>query len=150
MTEIRQKIHRLDRVSEVRQIAVDTAEARILEARKYRAHLDQKLAVEEGNIRQAQEEFAHPDPKTAVHLRQAETMEKAARFRAQKIRKDIEKAKALLEERQIEWRVAMREKKTVEKLRERQLQKAVREEGALMQKVMDEASLVKYVQSART
>ncbi len=149
MTENRHKIHRLDRVLQVRQIAVDSAEARVAEALKYIAHLKGRLAVEEGRILRALEEFAHPDGTTAVQLHQAEATEKAAQFQARKVRKDIERANSMLVEREIAWRLARQEKKTVEKLRERKLQKAVSEEGALMQKFIDEASIAKYLQTTR-
>ncbi len=148
-TETKQSLNRLDRLMSVRQIAVDAAEARVRESERDIRRLEGRLAEEAGKIRQAMEEFSQPGGLSAEGLQCTEKFVGAAESRSCRIRQDIEKATTKLEERKAVLREALKEKKTVEKLRERQLQQAEREESAMMQKMIDETSLVRYVRKSR-
>ena len=147
--ETKQSLNRLDRLMSVRQIAVDAAEARVRESERDIRRLENRLEEEEGRIRRAMEEFSQPGPFRAQGLQQREKFVEAAESRSRRIRQDIEKAATKLEERKAALREALKEKKTVEKLRERQLQQAEREESAMMQKMIDETSLIRYVRNSR-
>ena len=148
MNESRQKIKRLDRIIEIRQIAVDAAEAQVRRSEGEVRRYQDRLEAEEGKIRQAMEEFAHPMGKSGIDLKQCEAAAEAGRIRSRNVGQDIEKAEARLEERRQEWTEAGRARKTVEKLRERRLHRAVREEEMLMQKITDETSIIRYRQQS--
>lgn len=146
MTEIRDRIKRLERLIEIRQIAVDEAESRVRQSEAEVRRFQGRLAAEEGKIRRLMEEFAHPGARTGFDLQQSETAAQASRSRARRIVQDIENAGLRLEERRQEWMHARRERKTIEKLRVRQLQYAIREEEGLARKMMDETSITRYRQ----
>ena len=133
----------------VRQIAVDAAEARVRESERDIRRLEGRLAEEAGKIRRAMEEFSQPEGVSVEGLQGTEKFVEATEIRSLRIRQNIEKTTAKLEERQVALREALTEKKTVEKLRERQLQQAEREESAMMQKIIDETSLVRHVRKSR-
>ena len=148
-TETKQSLNRLNRLMSVRQIAVDAAEARVRESERDVRRLESRLEDETGKIRRAMEEFSQPGPFSAQGLQRRERFVEAAENRSRRIRQDIEKATTKLEERKAALREALKEKKTVEKLRERQLQQAEREESAMMQKMIDETSLIRHVRNSR-
>lgn len=149
MTENRKKIERLDRILAVRQMAVDAAELRVRTCEEAIRRLEARVASEEGKIRQFMEEFAHMNGMTGMGLQRSEKSIAAAQIRAGKVRQDIETVDTKLKENRELWREAQREKKTVEKLRERQLQKVLREEAVLMQKVIDELSVIRHVRKTK-
>ena len=144
MSETRDRIKRLGRLIDVRQIAVDQAEVRVRQSEADVRRYEDRLRSEECKIRQAMEQFAEPAVKCGIDLQQSEAAAEAGRIRSRKIRQDIENAGVRLKECLQEWTEARRERKTVEKLRERKLHKAVREEETIMQKLMDETSISRY------
>ena len=131
----------------IRQIAVDAAEARVRESERDIGRLEGRLEEEAGTIRLAMEEFSQPGEFSAQALQRREKFVKAAEIRSRRIRQDVERTATKLEERKGVLREALKEKKTVEKLRERQLQQAKREESAMMQKMSDETSLIRHVRN---
>ena len=149
MTENHRKVERLDRILAVRQIAVDAAEVRVRACEGEIRRLEIRLASEEGKIRQFMEEFAHMNGMTGMGLQRSEKSIAAAQIRAGNVRQSIETVGTKLDENRELWREAQREKKTVEKLRERQLQKVSREEAVLMQKVIDEVSVTRHLRKTR-
>ena len=146
-SETKQSLNRLDRLMSIRQIAVDAGEARVRESERDIGRLEGRLEEEAGTIRLAMEEFSQPGVFSAQGLQRREKFVEAAEIRSRRIRQDIEKATTKLEERKVALREALKEKKIVEKLRERQLQQAEREESAMMQKMSDETSLVRHVRN---
>ncbi len=87
------------------------------------------------------EEFPHADGQTGLGLQRWEQVIQTGRNCLTRIRQDIEETRAKRDEHRAQWREALREYKTVEKLRERQLQEVSQNERILMQKMTDEASI---------
>ena len=147
MNEARQRVERLDRILKVRQIAVDEAEQRVRTCEFQMQRLQTRSNEEQGKIRQTMEEFAQARGMTGFGLQRSEKAIETGRIYLARILQDIEKVRAKLEECQDQWREARREYKTVEKLREHQLHKVSREEAIQMQKMTDEASVMRHARN---
>ena len=142
--ETRQNLNRIDRILVIRQIAVDTAEARVREAQREVARLGKLIDLEIGKIRQASEEFSQLRDATGTRLLLTERYIQAAEIRIAKFSQATDKAEVVLEERRSVLMEATRERKTVEKLRERRLQQGVREEATMTQKIIDDTAVTRH------
>ena len=150
MKEARQQLDRLDRILKVRQMAVDEAEVRVRASEGQIQLLLERLQDEEGKIRHTMENFSRPDRMTGLGLQGTERAIEMGQIRSRKIQQDVEKIEAKREENLALWREARREHKTVEKLRERQLQRISREEAVSAQKTVDELSVMRHLRKIRT
>ena len=128
----------------IRQIAVDSAEARVREAQREVARLGKLIDLEVGKIRQASEEFSQLRDATGTRLMLTERFIQAAEIRIAKFSQATDKAEVVLEERRSVLMEATRERKTVEKLRERRLQQGVREEATMTQKIIDDTAVTRH------
>lgn len=142
--ETKQKLQRVGRLLSIRQIAVDTAEARVREAQREIARLGKLIAIEMGKMRQGQEEFSQLQSATGTRLMLTERFIEGARIRIEKLNEAVDKAEVILSQRRDILMEATRDRKTVEKLRERRLQQGVLEEETMMQKVIDETAVVRH------
>ena len=141
--ETKQNLNRIDRILVIRQIAVDSAEARVREAQREVARLGKLIDLEVGKIRQASEEFSQLRDATGTRLMLTERFIQAAEIRIAKFSQATDKAEVVLEERRSVLMEATRERKTVEKLRERRLQQGVREEATMTQKIIDDTAVTR-------
>ena len=142
--ETKQNLNRIDRILVIRQIAVDSAEARVREAQREVARLGKLIDIEIGKIRQASEEFSQLRDTTGTRLMLTERFIQAAEIRIAKFSQATDKAEVVLEERRSVLMEATRERKTVEKLRERRLQEGVREEATMTQKIIDDTAVTRH------
>ncbi len=142
--ETKQNLNRIDRILVIRQIAVDSAEARVREAQREVARLGKLIDLEVGKIRQASEEFSQLRDATGTRLMLTERFIQAAEIRIAKFSQATDKAEVVLEERRSVLMEATRERKTVEKLRERRLQQGVREEATMTQKIIDDTAVTRH------
>ena len=142
--ETKQNLNRIDRILVIRQIAVDSAEARVREAQREVARLGKLIDLEVGKIRQASEEFSQLRDTTGTRLMLTERFIQAAEIRIAKFSQATDKAEVVLEERRSVLMEATRERKTVEKLRERRLQQGVREEATMTQKIIDDTAVTRH------
>ena len=147
MKEAYQQLARLDRILKVRQIAVDEAEQRVRRCEFQMQRLQTRCDEERGKIRQTMEEFAQARGMTGLGLQRSEMAIETGRIYLARILQDIEKVGAKLEQYQDQWREARREYKTVEKLREHKLHKVSREEAVQMQKMTDDASVMRHARN---
>ncbi len=147
--ETRQNLNRIDRILVIRQIAVDTAEARVREAQREVARLGKLIDIEIGKISQASEEFSQLRDATGTRLLLTERFIQAAEIRIPKFSQATDKAEVVLEERRSVLMEATRERKTVEKLRERRLQQGVREEATMTQKIIDDTAVTRHARRLR-
>ena len=142
--ETKQNLNRIVRILVIRQIAVDSAEARVREAQREVARLGKLIDLEVGKIRQASEEFSQLRDATGTRLMLTERFIQAAEIRIAKFSQATDKAEVVLEERRSVLMEATRERKTVEKLRERRLQQGVREEATMTQKIIDDTAVTRH------
>ena len=142
--ETKQNLNRIDRILVIRQIAVDSAEARVREAQREVARLGKLIDIEIGKIRQASEEFSQLRDTTGTRLLLTERFIQAGEIRIAKFSQATDKAEVVLEERRSVLMEATRERKTVEKLRERRLQQGVREEATMTQKIIDDTAVTRH------
>lgn len=144
MRDGRQKIERLTRLVDLRQISVEECERQVRNAELRQARAEKRLGDERGNFDRLQAAFSHPQARTGLDLRQTEAALKASLARQERIAQEIENAKSSVGGARARWMEARREQKVVERLRERRLHDAEREMEYRMQKATDEVAITRH------
>lgn len=144
MTDRRQKIERLTRLIDLRQLSVDAREREFRQAEQRLTRIEAGLAEERGNFDRLRADFSQLHTRTGLGLRQTEVAIEVSIRRQERLLQDVEKAKGWLEQARGRWMEARRERKVVEKLRERQLHHAQREMDYRSQQATDEAAITRH------
>ena len=144
MNEQQQRLHRIDRVAEVRQSYVMAAEGRVREAEMYVRLCEEKAAEQDRQIRQVREEIAYLDHATGESIQNRERYIFSLHIRARQAREALDKAKKVLDGRRVELRETLRDKKVIEKLQERRLHEWQHSVDVAEQKSVDEMTIGQY------
>ena len=144
MRDRRQKIERLSRLVDLRQISVEECERQVRHAELRLARAEERLRDERGSFDRLQAAFSHPEAWTGFDLRQTEAALNASLARQAKFAQDVENAKSWVAEARRRWTESRRDKKVVEKVRERRLQHAEREKEYRAQQATDETAITRH------
>jgi len=147
VTEQQQKLHRIDRLVEVRQSYVTAAEGRVHEAEQQVRLCLETAEEKDRQIRQVRSEIAYLDHSTGAAIQNRERYIFSLHVRAHQAREALEKARRILEVRRQEWRETKREHKVIEKVQERRLLEWKHSVDVADQKNVDEMTLVRYARN---
>src|SRR5437763_1981065 len=122
MNDQKRRLHRIDRLVEVRHSYVTAAEGRVREAELH-VRLCEEIADErDRQIRLVMEEIAYLDHSLGESIQNRERYIFTLHVRARQAREALEHARKTLDARRVEWRETMRDQKAMEKVQERRLQ----------------------------
>ena len=147
MNDQKQRLHRIDRLAEVRQSYVTAAEGRVREA-EHQVRLREDAAEEaDRQIRRVREEIAYLDHSTGEEIQNRERYIFTLHVRARHAREALDKARKVLDRRRHEWRETMRDQQVIEKLQERRLLEWHRSVDVADQKNVDEMTVVRHARN---
>jgi flagellar export protein FliJ len=139
-----QKIERLTRLVDIRQLRVEECERQVRQAEVRLARSEERLGKEKGNFDRLQAFFSYPEARTGLDLRQTEAALRASLARQERMAQDVENARSSVGAARQRWMDSRRERKVVETLRERRLHHAEREMDYRIQKATDEAAINRH------
>jgi len=144
MNDQQQRLHRIDRLADVRQSYVTAAEGRVREAELQVRICDEKVKERDRQIRQVREEIAYLDHATGESIQNRERYIFSLHVLARQAREVLDKARRLLDTRRLEWRETMRDQKVIEKLQERRMHEWQHSVDVAEQKSVDEMTVGRY------
>ena len=147
MNDQKQRLHRIDRLAEVRQSYVTAAAGRVREA-EHQVRLREEAAEEaDRQIRRVREEIAYLDHSTGEEIQNRERYIFTLHVRARHAREALDKARKVLDSRRHEWRESKRDHMVVEKGQERRLQEWQHSVNVAEQKDVDEMSVARHARN---
>jgi flagellar export protein FliJ len=147
MNDQKQRLHRIDRLAEVRQSYVTAAEGRVREA-EHQVRLREEAAEEaDRQIRRVREEIAYLDHSTGEEIQNRERYIFTLHVRARHAREALDKARKVLDSRRHEWREAKRDQMVIEKVQERRLQEWQHSVNVADQKDVDEMTVARHARN---
>ena len=147
MSEQRQRLHRIDRLAEVRQSYVTAAEGRVREAEQHVRICEQAADHTDRQIRLLREEIAYLNHSTGEELQNRERYIFTLHVRARQAREMLDKARRVLDSRRHEWREMKRDRMVIEKVQERRLQEWQHSLNVAEQKDVDEMTVARHARN---
>src|SRR3954470_18605815 len=147
MNDQKHRLHRIDRLAEVRQSYVTAAEGRVREA-EHLVRLREEAADEaDRQIRRVREEIAYLDHSTGEEIQNRERYIFTLHVRARHAREALDKARKVLDSRRHEWRESRRDQMVIEKVQERRLQEWQHSVNVAEQKHVDEMTVARHARN---
>lgn len=147
MNDQRQRMHRIDRLAEVRQSYVTAAEGRVREAEHHVRVCEEAAEEADRQIRRVREEIAYLDHSTGGEIQNRERYIFTLHVRARHARETLDKARKVLDSRRHEWREAKRDQMVIEKVQERRLQEWQHSVNVADQKDVDEMTVARHARN---
>ena len=147
MSEQRQRLHRIDRLAEIRQSYVTAAEGRVREAEQHVRICEQAADHTDRQIRLLREEIAYLNHSTGEELQNRERYIFTLHVRARQAREMLDKARRVLDSRRHEWRETKRDHMVIEKVQERRLQEWQHSVNVADQKDVDEMTVARHARN---
>ena len=147
MNDQQLRLHRVDRLAEVRQSYVTAAEVRVREAEQHVRLCEEAAEHTDRQIRLVREEIAYLDHSTGEEMQNRERYIFSLHVRARQAREMLDKARKVLDSRRHEWRETRREQMVVEKVQERRLQEWQHSVNVADQKHVDEMTVARHARN---
>jgi len=147
MNDQKQRLHRIDRLAEVRQSFVTAAEGRVREAEQLVRVREEAAEEADRQIRRVREEIAYLDHSTGEEIQNRERYIFTLHVRARHAREALDKARKVLDSRRHEWRESKRDQMVIEKVQERRLQEWQHSVNVADQKVVDEMTVARHARN---
>jgi flagellar export protein FliJ len=147
MNDQKQRLHRIDRLAEVRQSFVTAAEGRVREAEHLVRVREEGAEEADRQIRRVREEIAYLDHSTGEEIQNRERYIFTLHVRARHAREALDKARKVLDSRRHEWRESKRDQMVIEKVQERRLQEWQHSVNVADQKVVDEMTVARHARN---
>jgi len=147
MNEQQQRLHRIDRLAEVRQSYVTAAEGRVREAEQQVRICEAAAEHTDRQIRLSREEIAYLNHSTGEELQNRERYIFTLHVRAHQAREMLDKARKALDSRRHEWRETKRDHMVIEKVQERRLQEWKHSLNVVEQKDVDEMTVARHARN---
>jgi flagellar export protein FliJ len=147
MNDQKQRLHRIDRLAEVRQSFVTAAEGRVREAEHLVRVREEAAEEADRQIRRVREEIAYLDHSTGEEIQNRERYIFTLHVRARHAREALDKARKVLDSRRHEWRESKRDQMVIEKVQERRLQEWQHSVNVADQKVVDEMTVARHARN---
>jgi flagellar export protein FliJ len=147
MNDQKQRLHRIDRLAEVRQSYVTAAEGRVREAEHLVRVREEAAEEADRQIRRVREEIAYLDHSTGEEIQNRERYIFTLHVRARHAREALDKARKVLDSRRHEWRESKRDQMVIEKVQERRLQEWQHSVNVAEQKDVDEMTVARHARN---
>jgi flagellar export protein FliJ len=147
MNDQQQRLHRIDRLAEVRQSYVTAAEGRVREAEQHVRLCEEAAEHTDRQIRLVREEIAYLDHSSGAEIQNRERYVFTLHVRARQAREMLDKARKVLDSRRHEWREARRDQMVIEKVQERRLQEWQHSVNVADQKDVDEMTVARHARN---
>src|SRR6185295_12339861 len=147
MSNQKQRLHRIDRLAEVRQSYVTAAEGRVREAEHHVRLCEEAAEHADRQIRLVREEIAYLDHSTGEEIQNRERYIFTLHVRARHTRETLDKARKVLDSRRHEWRETKRDQMVIEKVQERRLQEWQHSINVADQKSVDERTVARHARN---
>jgi len=147
MNDQQQRLHRIDRLAEVRQSYVTAAEGRVREAEQHVRLCEEAAEEADRQIRRVREEIAYLDHSTGEEIQNRERYIFSLHVRAHHARETLDKARKVLDSRRHEWRETKRDQMVIEKVQERRLQEWQHSVNVADQKAVDEMTVARHARN---
>ena len=147
MSDQKQRLHRIDRLAEVRQSYVTAAEGRVREAEHLVREREEAAEQADRQIRRVKEEIAYLDHSTGEEIQNRERYIFTLYVRARHAREALDKARKVLDSRRHEWRESKRDQMVIEKVQERRLQEWQHSVNVADQKDVDEMTVARHARN---
>jgi flagellar export protein FliJ len=147
MKDQKQRLHRIDRLAELRQSYVTAAEGRVREAEHHVRVCEETAEEADRQIRRVREESAYLDHSTGEEIQNRERYVFTLHVRARHAREALEKARKALDSRRHEWRETKRDHMVVEKVQERRLLEWQQSINVAEQKNVDEMTVARHARN---
>ena len=147
MNEQRQRLHRIDRLAEVRQSYVTAAEGRVREAEQHVRLCEEAAEHTDRQIRLLREEIAYLNHSTGEELQNRERYIFTLHVRARQAREMLDKSRKVLDSRRHEWRETKRDHMVIEKVQERRLHEWQHSLNVAEQKEVDEMTVARHARN---
>jgi len=144
MNDQQRRMHRIDRLADVRQSYVTAAEGRVREAEHLMRMREEAAEESDRQIRRVREEIAYLDHSTGEEIQNRERYIFTLHVRARHAREALEKARKVLDSRRHEWRESRRDQMVIEKVQERRLQEWQHSVNVADQKNVDEMTVIRH------
>ena len=147
MNDQKHRLHRIDRLAEVRQSYVTAAAGRVREAEHLVRMREEAAEEADRQIRHVREEIAYLDHSTGEEIQNRERYIFTLHVRARHAREALDKARKALDSRRHEWRESKRDHMVVEKVQERRLQEWRHSVNVADQKDVDEMTVARHARN---
>jgi flagellar export protein FliJ len=147
MNDQQHRLHRIDRLAEVRQTYVTAAEGRVHEAEQHVRLCEEAATETDRQIQLVREEIAYLNHSTGEEMQNRERYIFTLHIRARHARETLDKARRVLDSRRHEWRETKRDQKVIEKVQERRLQEWQHSIIVADQKNVDEMTVVRHARN---
>ena len=147
MSDQKQRLHRIDRLAEVRQSYVTAAAGRVREAEHLVRMREEAAGEADRQIRRVREEIAYLDHSTGEEIQNRERYIFTLHVRSRHAREALDKARKVLDSRRHEWRESKRDHMVVEKVQERRLQEWQHSVNVAEQKDVDEMTVARHARN---
>ncbi len=147
MNDQQQRMHRIDRLAEVRQSYVTAAEGRVREAEHHVRVCEEAAEKADRQVRSVREEIAYLDRSTGCEIQNRERYIFTLHVRARYARETLDKARKVLDSRHHEWRETKRDQMVIEKVQERRLQEWQHSVNIADQKDADEMTVARHARN---
>ena len=147
MNDQQQRMHRIDRLAEVRQSYVTAAEGRVREAEHLVRMREEAAEESDRQIRRVREEIAYLDHSTGEEIQNRERYIFTLHVRARHAHEALDKARKVLDSRRHEWRESKRDRMVIEKVQERRLQEWRHSVNIADQKDVDEMTVMRHARN---
>ena len=144
MNDQQRRMHRIDRLADVRQSYVTAAEGRVREAEHLVRMREEAAEESHRQIRRVREEIAYLDHSTGEVIQNRERYMFTLHLRARHAREALDKARKVLDSRRHEWRESKRDQMVIEKVQERRLQEWQHSVNVAEQKDVDEMTVMRH------
>ena len=144
MNDQQRRMHRIDRLADVRQSYVTAAEGRVREAEHLVRMREEAAEESHRQIRRVREEIAYLDHSTGDEIQNRERYMFTLHLRARHAREALDKARKILDSRRHEWRESRRDQMVIEKVQERRLQEWQHSVNIADQKDVDEMTVMRH------
>jgi flagellar export protein FliJ len=144
MNDQQRRMHRIDRLADVRQSYVTAAEGRVREAEHLVRMREEAAEESHRQILRVREEIAYLDHSTGEEIQNRERYMFTLHLRARHAREALDKARKILDSRRHEWRESRRDQMVIEKVQERRLQEWQHSVNIADQKDVDEMTVMRH------
>jgi flagellar export protein FliJ len=142
--DLKSRLQRLERLSDLRRTHVMVAEGRVAEARRQVALLEENAEAIRQKIREARSNMVCTVRISGEELQAVEKFVQVLQRQAAQIEADQIAANAALDLRRLEWTEALREQKIVDRVQEKRRREWKRQAGTGIEKEADRDSVMRH------